>query len=223
MRTLSHIERSACDHHFQPSRPRRRWTGPVAAALVAATAVLAPAPARAEGPVDATGKGITGGAFLGAETVMIVTAAIGAKSWWPYVVFGAVGAGGGAVGGYFVEQASVAEPSLYMLAGGMALIVPTLVAVLNATAYDPVDDEDEGGDAPSDGTPGTDAEGTISVEGSRAPLPTGLIDIYSADATAVRLGVPAVAVRPSFTPVEVAKYGVEQHTEVHVPVIAGSF
>jgi hypothetical protein len=121
---------------------RGTWTGGFGIAAVVASVTLAPSVARAE-PVSATGKGIAGGALLGAEVVMITEAIIGVESWWPYLVFGAVGAGGGAVGGYFVETAGVSEPSLYMFAGGLALVVPALVVTLNATAYNPESDTEE--------------------------------------------------------------------------------
>ena len=54
--------------------------------------------------VSPTGKGIAGGALLGAEAVMLVEAAFKVKKKWAYAVGGGVGAIGGGVGGYFVEQ-----------------------------------------------------------------------------------------------------------------------
>jgi hypothetical protein len=204
------------------------FAGVVTAGLIAGAIALAPSDARAEGPVDPTGKGIVGGALLGAEVVLITTAIIGPKTWWPYVVFGAVGAGGGAVGGYFVEQVDdgqLAEPSLYMLAGGMALVIPTVVAILNATAYEPEEDEEELEGSESDGTPeeGTDTEG----RNKRRMLPMAFVgvDMFGgAERTAeLSLGIPAVVVKSAYTDVEVSQYGVEQGTEVHVPVVVGSF
>jgi hypothetical protein len=204
-----------------------RRLGSLTAGLVAGALALAATDARAEGPVDPTGKGIAGGALLGAEVVLITTAIIGPKTWWPYVVFGAVGAGGGAVGGYFVEQINdgkTAEPSLYMLAGGMALIVPTVVAVLNATAYEPEEDEEEledSDEAPPEGTP----EEGLDTEGSKKKrmLPMALLGVDVFDQTEVALGIPAVAVGPAYSDVEVSQYGVEQGTVVQVPLVSGSF
>jgi hypothetical protein len=45
-----------------------------------------------------------------------------------------------------VEQADANKTSMYLLAGGMALIIPTTVAVLSAKAYEPPADytEDKG-------------------------------------------------------------------------------
>jgi hypothetical protein len=196
----------------------RRYPRLLGALLGAAAAAFALAPGEAFAQqVEPTGKGIAGGTLLGAEVALITTAAIGAKSWWPYVLFGAVGAGGGAVGGYFVEQVEPAEPSLYMLAGGMALVVPTIVAVLNATAYDPTEDE-EVEEGEEELPPGVEADEV----GGRG-LPMALIGVDAFGRPRVSLGLPAVEVRQSYTPIEVVKYGVEQQTEVHLPVVRGSF
>ena len=208
-------------------RRTSRIFGTLSAAAVAGALTLGPAQAAAQeesNAVSATGKGIAGGAMLGAEVVMITTAIIGATDWWPYVVFGALGAGGGAVGGYFVEDAigdGAAEPALYMLAGGMALVVPTLVAVLNATAYDPTDDEEESStDEEGDGTPGVDANLEVETGG----LPPALIGLSTTQrGTQVRLGVPAAQIGPRFSPREMATFGVEQGTEVSFPVVRGTF
>jgi hypothetical protein len=183
--------------------------------------------ARAEGPVSPTGKGIAGGALLGGEVVMITTAIIGVKAWWPYVLFGAVGAGGGAVGGYFVEQVddgNTPEPSLYMLAGGLALVIPTVVAVLNATAYEPDEDEEgvEDGDEDGEETPGV--EGNAEAEtGKRRPIPMALMGVDLFGQPRVSAGFPAVAVTPMYSPQEIATYGVEQETVVRFPLVTGSF
>lgn len=193
----------------------------VAGAVAASTFLAAPEASAQD--VSPTGKGIAGGAMLGAEVVVITTGLIGVKSWWPYVVFGAVGAGGGAVGGYFVEQAGPAEPSLFMLAGGMALIIPTVVVALNATAYDPTEDEEGFDEGVEPGEGDESIEGEVTT-GRRAPLPMAIlgVDAWGED-TSVSLGIPAVSVAPSFTPVEVAKYGVSQQTQVSVPLVEGRF
>ncbi len=217
-----------------------RFTHKIAASLLAgalgAAAMLAPTDAQAQEAdnpsVSPTGKGIAGGALLGAEIVMIPIAIAGVDAWWPYLVFGAVGAGGGAVGGWAVEQATKpdgpSEPALYMLAGGMALVVPTIVAVLNATAYDPTEEEDEQGDEPGTDIP-SDGDGEVNVEvGARypggAPVPMAIVGVDAwSERPQVGMGIPAVSVQPRFTPNEVATYGVDQGTEVSIPVVSGSF
>jgi hypothetical protein len=205
------------------------WIGRIAAAAVAGGMLLASAPALAQeeaddGKVSPTGKGIAGGILLGAEVVMIPIAIAGVDDWWPYVVFGAVGAGGGAVGGYFVETVDQPEPALYMLAGGMALVIPTLVAVLNATAYEPGDDEDEEEDEiPSEGGPTPSVEGTGEVQG-KAHHPHIPMAVIGIDAKGrVRPGIPAVEISSIYTPEEVSKYGVEPGTQVQFPVVRTTF
>jgi hypothetical protein len=160
-------------------------TGAKGAVLVAAATLLSSqllsSTAHAE-PVTATGKGIAGGVLLGAEVVMIPLGAAGVDKWWAYLLGGGLGAAGGAVGGYFVEtKVSKAEPSLYMLAGGLALVIPAVVLTLNATAYKPEVEEGEtiseepgaGGDS---GTPGAAPEapespGTAPPAAPGAPPP----------------------------------------------------
>src|SRR5262245_36109165 len=116
----------------------RKITCCAALATLAGAGVLGvPAEARAEGPVTPTAKGIVGGALLGGEVVCLTMGIVGVEAGWPYFVFGGLGAAGGGIGGYFVEQEAPTEVSLYMLAGGMALVIPTIVVALNATAYKP--------------------------------------------------------------------------------------
>jgi hypothetical protein len=214
--------------------------GWLAAAAVAAAITLAPSSARAQqaendNRVSARGKGIAGGILLGAEVVMIPIGIAGVKAWWPYVLFGAVGAGGGAVGGYFVEQVAEggdktgpAEPSLYMLAGGAALIIPTLVVILNATAYDPEEETQKGEESSDDGegsgTPTVESPDDAETTGARSRLPMALFG-FSTDYrhSELSMGIPAVQVGPLHTQTEMATYGVEPGTLVNVPIVHGSF
>ncbi len=216
----------------------------VAAPVVAAAFLtLSPSQAHAQtaeedGAVSGTAKGIVGGAFLGAEIVMMPMGIAGLKPWWPYVVFGGVGAVGGAVGGWAVEQADPpAEAPLYMLAGGLALIIPTLVLTLNATTREEYEGE-EGtttvvppGTEPAPGTPPPGESVTTVQKESKlrrkvprnsARRPTGFA-LFNFSGPALEMGVPAVQVRPTFSEEEIAKFGVQQENEVHLPVISASF
>jgi hypothetical protein len=56
---------------------------------------------------------------------------------WAYIVGGVAGGAAGGVGGYFVEQNTDARAPMLMLAAGLAFAIPTVVAVLSATAYEP--------------------------------------------------------------------------------------
>src|SRR3954468_19223070 len=104
--------------------------------LTLATLTLAPLAAHAE-DVSTTGKGIVGGSLLGAEVVLATEAAFKVQPGWAYLVGGVGGAAAGGVGGYFIEQDANPKTTMLMLAGGMALIIPTTVLVLSATAYEP--------------------------------------------------------------------------------------
>ncbi|MBK8943382.1 MAG: hypothetical protein IPM79_38715 [Polyangiaceae bacterium] len=229
---------------------RRRWVGALVAAAAACGVFLAaPGDAHAQtaetNPVTSPGKGIVGGALLGAEVVMIPMGAAGLKPWWPYLVFGAVGAAGGAVGGWAVEQnVEEAEPALYMLAGGLALIIPAVVLTLNATTKQDYEDTQDPsaltttpsdgqtppgeavpGQAPPGGTttttiqPTSDARRVRKVRPAPRP-PTTLLELASNE---VRIGVPAIQVRNMYSQDELARFGLEQQTEVQVPVVGVSF
>jgi len=104
------------------------------------TVVLSAPSARAEtGKEKASSgaKGTVGLALLGAEAVMTVEALVGVKPWWGYLIGGGVGAIGGAVGGYFIDQMDKPAVSMGLLAGGITLAVPATLAILSATAYRP--------------------------------------------------------------------------------------
>ncbi len=218
--------------------------GAVAAAAVAFAMAFAgsPSDARADGPVTATGKGTVGGALLGGEVVCITMGAVGVERGWPYFVFGGLGAVGGGIGGFFVEKASSPQPSLYMLAGGMALIIPTLVVSLNATAYKPPE-TDQVQNEPANNRPAIDtpAPGTpAAAPGAPAPLtsravkkparlaarpvaphiPLSVIDIYKGN---LALGIPALELRPLYSSAELWKYGVSQGSEVRLPLFQTMF
>jgi hypothetical protein len=88
-----------------------------------------------------------------------------------------VGAAGGAVAGHFIEQDASPRVSMLLLAGGLTLAIPTTVAVLSATAYEPPADylEDKPpadeplADPPQPATPGAAPAPTPGA----APAPTG--------------------------------------------------
>lgn len=161
--------------------------------------------------VSPKGKGITGGALLGGEVVMGATAAFGVQPTWAYLLGGVLGAGAGGYGGYLVEQNASPKLSLYMLAGGMALVIPTTVAVLEATSFRPPAEYTE--DHPTVPVP-------VAEPPRASPGPSGLLDL---DEGALRLAVPAIEVRKTFTLEEMATLGVAQRDQLHVPVFSGTF
>lgn len=186
---------------------------------------------NADEKVSPTAKGVVGGALLGAEVVMMPMAIAGVKPIWPYLVFGGLGAVGGGIGGYFVERSvDDGRVPLYMLAGGIALVLPTVVLTLNATRYRAAENYREN-QAPSNlppadpgapnGTPVKPASPQGAHRETITPPPTGsLVAVHQG---AVQLGLPIPEVRPVFTARQRAELGVKQETQVQVPVVHFSF
>ena len=139
-----------------------------------ATAVLAGAPATAHAEeVSPSGKGIVGGAFLGGEIVVFTEAIIGVRSTTAYLLGAGGGAVAGGVGGYFIEQAvSDGRIPAYLLAGGLALIIPAVVVTLDQTRYLPTEGARE--DKPVTNLPPSDPgkPGGSAVVGAEAPAAT---------------------------------------------------
>jgi hypothetical protein len=222
----------------------------VGASLVGAT-TLTPGIARADGEVSATGKGIAGGALLGAEAIVTIEAVAGVKAPWAYAVGAIVGAGGGGVAGHFAEQSSNPHVPLYLLAGGVALVIPALVVSLNATAYKPPADYQED-KAPTGTEPAADvpqppaaaptapaATAPTTVPPPAAPQsslrykfqtpraeiapPATSYSMVQLSDSSVRMGVPGVEVRPVFSAAEVRQYGMAQKEEVRIPLFSAVF
>lgn len=228
----------------------------VGAAVAGVGALLAASlwgtPARAE-QTSPSGKGIVGGALLGGEAVMAAEAAFGVRNGWAYLIGGVVGAGAGGVGGYLIEQEASPRVSLYLLAGGMALVVPTTIVVLSATQYRPPPEYQEdaaprgtqpssvvpkpndpstmpGSTAPSSSSSGVAPGGSARAPERRQALialgprplapPTSMVDLSPGG---LRLGVPAIELRPVFTTQELRQYGMAQRDEVRVPVFRATF
>jgi hypothetical protein len=213
-----------------------------AAPLVAAT-LLAPARASAVGRNSASGvaKGTVGGALLGGELVLAIEAALDVQSPWAYLGGGIAGAAAGGVGGYFVEQNASPRVSMLLLAGGLTLAIPTTVAVLSATAYEPPADylmDQPPADEPV-ADPPQPTSAPAAAPAPTAPAPTSSVTrrerlMRAAHARPLRLtppalldwspgrlalSVPAVEIRDTYTQKELSMYGLDQKTEVHVPFL----
>lgn len=207
------------------------------AALAAATCALAAGSGEARAQqataskVSGSGKGIVGTALLGGEVVMIGMGAFGVEATWPYLAFGGAGMVAGGLGGWAIEGAAPpAEVPVYLLAGGLALVIPTVVVVLNATTYNPpeVDTEEPIQNQPAPEAP--QADGSFKLTSSsvrlrrRSPPPPrpalGLLDI---DPQRVALGLPAPEIRPLFTQDELFRFGVAQGQEYRFPIVRATF
>jgi hypothetical protein len=192
-----------------------------------------------------TGKGVVGGALLGGELVLAIEAAFKVQSTWAYIGGGVAGAAAGGVGGYFVEKEGSARTTMIMLAAGLTLAIPTTVAVLSATSYEPpanyVQDQGPSDEPVADPpkavpapapvvsppasvpppAPATTPSGRAPTRGhmaSRQPhrlTPPALIDV---EPTRLSLSLPAVEIRDVYSRLEVAM-GAHQATEVRIPVL----
>jgi MFS family permease len=235
----------------RPARPARFAPLAMAAVFGAATLAAPVRDARAD-EVSSTGKGVTGGALLGAETVTIIEALAGVRTGWAYGVGALAGAIGGGVGGFFVEQASNdGRAPTYMLAGGLALIIPALVLTLNATRYVPEEgaSEDRAPIAPAaePGVPSGPAAAPLPDVGTPAPPPEPPLSppppqtqLQKAPARGarvaairaslvdvregdLRLGVPVPDVVSAFSVREERQYGMASVTELRLPVLHVTF
>jgi multidrug transporter EmrE-like cation transporter len=222
----------------------------VAASFGVAALTAAPTSARADN-VDGKGKGIAGGILLGAEIVTIPMSLFGVKAGWAYAVFGGAGAVGGAIAGWGVESATGSydkvpgdgRAPIYMLAGGLALVIPTVVLLLNATRYQP-DENAKEDNAPKNapaadpgkagGSPVIEGGGSISTDkpagggggGGTTPkedtktVPHSLLDVNEGQ---FRLGLPLPEIREAYSLRQMRDLGVKQVTEVRMPVVQVTF
>jgi hypothetical protein len=226
----------------------RTTVRPAAAALAVllGATVLAPVREARADEVSPDGKGVVGGALLGAEVVTITEALAGAKPAWAYIVGGVVGAAGGGIGGHFVENGSSdGKVPMYMLAGGLALIIPAVVLVLNATRYQPEEGATEdnvptgpaaepgavGGSVvsapnvppppPSSAPPSPPLPPPAAAPPAPTPPPQSLFDVHGGS---LRFGVPVPDVRPVYTVAEQRSYGLlHAETEVRMPMLHMTF
>jgi hypothetical protein len=208
-----------------------RLVGSLLALAALAASVAIPRSARADEEASPTGKGIAGGILLGAELVLLVEAAADVEPTWAYVVGGLAGAAGGGVGGYFIEQEGEPKLPLLMLAGGMALAIPTTVAVLSATAYEPpleyVEDQPPSDEPVADPPRPVGASPTSRTTARRKVTPRprsvarapALPSLIGVEPARITLSIPAVEFRDVYTRAEVASFGLTQATEVRIPVL----
>jgi len=220
------------------------------AAVLGAGVLATPGDARAD-DVSSSGKGIAGGALLGAEIPTIIEGIAGVRPPWVYILSAVVGAGGGGFGGYEIEHNSTdGKAPMYMLAGGLALVIPAVVLTLNATRYQPeegaTEDRTPVGPAAEPGAPGGSITGAPGGAAAPAPPPPAppaatpppatttppppppqsLLDFrtHPTVGSVFRMGVPAVEVRPGMSLAEAKLYGVrETGTALHMPVLRVAF
>jgi hypothetical protein len=191
-----------------------------AMALGMASFVIAERPAHAEGPVTSTGKGIAGLAIIGGSATAMTMGIVGVEARWAYLVFPPLVAVGGGIGGYFMESAAPVEASSYILGAGMALIIPTIIVSLNATVYKVPDDyiDDPSKKTPAGEAPRPSARRHDSIRS--AIVPRSLVNLNHGS---LAFGLPPVQIRNTFTTDDMAKFGVAQAREVHIPLFHATF
>lgn len=201
-----------------------------AAALVAVT--LAAPRAHAQGEVKAMGKGLVGLGLLSGELVLSIEALAGVKHPAALAVPTIVAAGGGAVGGYFIDK-KVNNPSVSvaLLACGMALFLPAIVIAVAKTKY--VSEKDlaedvsvtvageEEGEAEEEAEETTETEAEAETE---AAAPSGavhaLVDVSS---SRVLVGVPPLEVYGLFSDEELRFLARAQGVEYRLSLLHVAF
>lgn len=160
-------------------------------------------------PLEADFKGMIGLGLIGAELGFVVPALAGARDAWIYIVFPVIGAGGGAVAGYFLLEKGDGEPELAVaaLTAGMALVIPALVITLAATAYEP---ELE---APATAQAARDAR-------LAAQAGPGLVRFSE---RGLLLAPPAIASGPTVSQREALRTGVARTSSTRVALVSGVF
>jgi len=149
--------------------------------------------------IPADFKGMIGLGLIGAELGFVIPAVAGLHETWAFIVFPIAGAAGGAAAGYFLLEKGEGEPELAVVAltAGMALVIPSLIVTLSATAYEP--------------------EEATQVADLQNP---GLLRFSD---RGVRLAPPAVSVVPGASERESLRTGASTEREVHVAVVSGKF
>lgn len=223
------------------------------AALFIASAELAPGHAEAQcsttsgatcSQVRPDGKAMIGLGLMGAELGLFLPAVFGARDWWPYLIFPVVGAAGGAIGGYFLEQGTQSEPEIAvtLLVIGAALAIPAIVGTLALTAYSPPSNSEdtEADDDTFAPTPQGD-----SVEAVQDPGPTSAPAADSApqarmmrayhtlfaggpgllrfDGPRILVALPIVSARPTYTAEETERLRLAPSSDIHVPLVSATF
>jgi hypothetical protein len=173
--------------------------------LIVSGLVSAGGECRAQSAGLQKAKGTVGGGLLGAEVVLLTEAALGVQPAWAYIVGGVAGAGAGAVGGYYLSDGGSNKPSSFLLAGGIALTIPTMIAVLSATHYEPPDSY------------------RLDVAPEDELLEDEVLPPDAPPPPAARLDLPTVTVAQAFSREEMQMFRVRQVTELHLSLLHGVF
>ncbi len=154
----------------------------LAASAIGVASLARPSTCRAD--TATTIKMTTGAAMLGAELTVIGESAFGVPQGWPYLVGSVLGAGAGGAAGYFLGGNIDNRPASFVLAGGVAMVIPSLVALAAASYYVP---------------PEQLQKDSRSAEGAHLDVPTVAIEGAFSEVQQHQYGVEqATVVRLSF-------------------------
>jgi hypothetical protein len=160
-------------------------------------------------PLKADFKGMVGLGLIGAELGFVVPALAGARDAWFYIVFPVLGAGGGAVGGYFLLEKGDGHPeaAVAVLTAGMALAIPALVVTLAATAYDPE----------------TEAPAMAKNARDRRLAAAAGPGLFRVSERGLLLAPPAISNGPTVSQREALRTGVTRANSTRVALVSGVF
>jgi hypothetical protein len=208
--------------------------------LLAAGCVMAfayPHAARAQTTPDEVSnngaKGAVGLGLLAMELTVNIEAAAGVKKAWVLAVTGLVAAGAGAAGGYFAETKpspdTGAQVGVGLLAGGMAMLVPTMIIATALTKYRGRKEAAPEVEVMTESAPAAEpaveeappeteapAEEAPSEEESTEEPATALLNVSKKQ---VSLAVPPVIMAPVFSKDEIGVLTDEQQTEYRINLI----
>ncbi len=204
------------------------------AAAVAVGTLASPSRAAAQDPaeepvqIEASPKGLIGLGFIGAELGLTIPALAGLDETWSLIIFPVVGAAGGAIAGHYaIDNRGNEKAAVATLMIGLALVVPSIVITVAATAYDPEDDFEEedagGGDEAAEAESEPEAEPEAEIDRRRRLATRGGTGMVRVHEGGVSLAPPGLTVGQVYTAQELARYGGEQATEVHLSLFSGAF
>jgi hypothetical protein len=197
----------------------KRTAGLAAAALVMAAVALAAPRVHAAKQVDPMGKGLVGLMLLSGEIVLSVEALAGVRNPWALAIPTVVAAGGGAVGGYFIDaKVKNAGLSVGLLAGGMALFFPSIVIAVAKTRF--VAEKDLAEDM---SVTVSDVEEDEEEPAPPPPEPEGTTAVLQIGPRGLSVGVPPVQMTGLYSDEELKFLARDQGVEYRLSVLNVAF
>jgi len=212
-------------------QPRSRIATMVFLAVAIAASICIAAPrASAEKKVASMGKGIVGLGLLSGEVVLSIEALAGVKNPWALSIPTIVAAGGGAVGGYFIDKLHKPEASVALLVSGMALFIPSIIIAVAKTKFVAEEDLSEDVTVKASDTEkgkgdeaGDEGGGGTEVEGGEAGTGGGAQALLEVGGKGIRIGVPPLYMSALFSDEEMLFLARSQGVEYRLDIVSVSF